>query len=131
MTMTSEHLAVIAAYKRDLPAILEGNDPFKSPMRISGWQDSLSLSAVMDEVSIHFGVKISDIKSQRRGRNISWPRQIFCYLARHHTDKTFAQIGNFVNRDHTTVMHAIKRVKEARRSEKTDRIVSQIEARLE
>ena len=128
--LTIEHQAVVDNYRRDLPQILKGNDPFKYPMRISGWRDSLSLAQVMAHVSDHFDIKISDIKSQRRGRNISWTRQVFCYLAREHTDKSLPQIGNFVNRDHTTVMHAIKRVKESRQCEETTRMLAEIEARL-
>ena len=59
----------------------------------------------------HFGVSRSDILSPRRHRSIVWPRQIGMYLAKTMTQRSLPEIGRrFGNRDHTTVLHAIRKI---------------------
>ena len=51
--------------------------------------------------------------SPRRSRSLARPRQIAMYLAKQHTTKSLPEIGrNFSNRDHTTVIHAVKKIEE-------------------
>ena len=52
-----------------------------------------------------------DILSQRRHRSVVWPRQIGMYLAKQLTSRSLPEIGRrFGNRDHTTVLHAIRKI---------------------
>lgn len=65
----------------------------------------------MDVVSDHYAIKISDMKSKRRTRNITYPRQIAMYLIRELTDRSLPEIGEaFGGRDHTTVIHAVDKI---------------------
>ena len=51
--------------------------------------------------------------SSRRSRSLARPRQIAMYLAKHHTTNSLPEIGRkFSNRDHTTVIHAVKKIDE-------------------
>jgi chromosomal replication initiator protein len=61
--------------------------------------------------AIHYGIDPLEMKSQRRARDVSRPRQVAMYFARELTPQSLPEIGRrFGGRDHTTVMHAIKRV---------------------
>lgn len=62
-------------------------------------------------VSRHYGVSKGDLLSPRRHRSIVWPRQIGMYLSKQLTTRSLPEIGRrFGNRDHTTVLHAIRKV---------------------
>ena len=65
----------------------------------------------MKLISRHFGISRSDILSQRRHPSVVWPRQIGMYLAKQLTSRSLPEIGRrFGNRDHTTVLHAIRKI---------------------
>lgn len=71
------------------------------------------VSEVRDACCAYFGVTSIDILSQRRAPSIVWPRQVGMYLARNLTPRSLPQIGNlFGGRDHSTVIHAIRRVEQ-------------------
>jgi chromosomal replication initiator protein len=56
-------------------------------------------------------VSKGDLLSQRRHRSVVWPRQIGMYLAKHLTARSLPEIGRrFGGRDHTTVLHAIRKI---------------------
>lgn len=62
-------------------------------------------------VSRHYGVSKPDILSQRRHRSVVWPRQIGMYLSKQLTARSLPEIGRrFGDRDHTTVLHAIRKI---------------------
>ena len=64
----------------------------------------------MAAVSLHFEIKISDLRSKNRSRRISIPRQIAMYLCREHTKLSLPEIGrHFGGKDHTTVIFAYKK----------------------
>jgi chromosomal replication initiator protein len=64
-------------------------------------------------VSKHFNVSKQDLLSSRRTRTIVWPRHIAMYLAKTLTPRSLPEIGRrFGGRDHTTVLHAVRRVEE-------------------
>ena len=66
---------------------------------------------ILRTVTRHFGVSKGDILSQRRHRSVVWPRQIGMYLAKQLTARSLPEIGRrFGNRDHTTVLHAIRKI---------------------
>lgn len=62
-------------------------------------------------VSKYFGLKVSDLESEKRSKNIAYPRQIAMYLIRENTNCSLPQIGKlFGGRDHTTVKHSYEKI---------------------
>ncbi len=71
----------------------------------------VSMQAVLDLVSSDFGVLPKDLQSKRRMQSIVLPRQVGMYLARKNTRMSLEEIGGFFGgRDHSTVLHSIKKV---------------------
>jgi chromosomal replication initiator protein len=74
-------------------------------------QAVLSPETVMKAVAECFNVKISELKSKKRNRKFTLPRHIAMYLCRELCKMSFPEIGrSFGNRDHSTVMHACKKI---------------------
>ncbi len=72
-----------------------------------------TIDQIQKKVAEHYNVKLSDMHSARRSRIIARPRQIAMYLAKNLTTRSLPEIGRkFGGRDHTTVIHAIKKVQE-------------------
>jgi chromosomal replication initiator protein len=72
---------------------------------------AVSLDAILQVVAGHFGVKVSDLRSQKRTKSISLPRQVVMYLAREETGMSLEEVGDhFGGRDHTTVLYAVNKV---------------------
>ena len=72
---------------------------------------AVTVELVQRVVASHFQLSLSDLKSSARSRRITLPRQIAMYLSRELTNQSLLDIGrNFGGRDHTTVIHACKRV---------------------
>jgi len=69
---------------------------------------SMSAQAICELVGRQFKVSLNDLQSRSRKKSIAFPRQVAMYLSRKHTEETLADIGKVFNRDHSTVMHAIK-----------------------
>lgn len=75
---------------------------------------------IMDVVSRYYRVTVEDLKSNRRNKEVTGPRQIAMYLCRNLLNMTLPQIGlAFGNRDHTTVMHSCSKIAEDLNGEKT------------
>ena len=73
----------------------------------------LSIEDIQKQVANHYNIKVSDMHSARRSRVVARPRQVAMYLAKKLTSKSLPEIGRrFGGKDHTTVMHAVKRVEE-------------------
>ncbi len=71
----------------------------------------IKIEDILRIISRHFGVSKHDLLSQRRHRSVVWPRQIGMYLAKQLTARSLPEIGRrFGNRDHTTVLHAIRKI---------------------
>ena len=72
---------------------------------------NFNIATIMAAVAHHFEIKVSDIKSKKRTRNISVPRQIAMYLCRTKTKLSLPEIGRqFGGKDHTTVIFAHKKI---------------------
>lgn len=72
---------------------------------------AINPSAIKEAVSKHFNIKVSEIESSKRSRNLAYPRQIAMYLCRELTKLSLPKIGEeFGNRDHTTVIHAHSKI---------------------
>jgi chromosomal replication initiator protein len=73
----------------------------------------ITIDEIQKRVAEHFNIKKAEMTSARRSRIVARPRQVAMYLAKHLTPRSLPEIGRtFGGRDHTTVMHAIKRVDE-------------------
>lgn len=71
----------------------------------------IKIEEILKVVSRHYGVSKGDILSERRHRSVVWPRQIGMYLAKQLTSRSLPEIGRrFGGRDHTTVLHAIRKI---------------------
>jgi chromosomal replication initiator protein len=66
--------------------------------------------SIRDLIGCQFRVSVEDLQSRSRKRAVTFPRQVAMYLTRKYTDKSLADIGNMYNRDHSTVLHAIKTI---------------------
>jgi chromosomal replication initiator protein len=74
---------------------------------------TITIEAIQASVCDHYGIRIGDLLSQKRTRDIAGPRQVAMYLARKLTTSSFPAIGErFGNRDHSTVIHAVTTVTE-------------------
>ena len=74
---------------------------------------SITIDSIQDIVSSYFNLRVQDFKSQKRTRNVAYPRQIAMYLSRKLTDMSLPKIGEeFGGRDHTTVIHAYEKISE-------------------
>ncbi|EOR23435.1 MULTISPECIES: chromosomal replication initiator protein DnaA [Clostridium] len=75
---------------------------------------NVTIDVIQDVVAGYFNLRIEDLKSQRRTRNIAYPRQIAMYLSRKLTDMSLPKIGEeFGGRDHTTVIHAYEKISDS------------------
>ena len=92
----------------------------------------ITVDKIQNVVSNYFNIALSEMLSQRRSRPLARPRQIAMYLAKKMTTRSLPEIGRrFANRDHTTVIHAVKTI--TRLSEQDDEIkknISQIKSLL-
>ena len=70
-----------------------------------------SMDDIIEVVTSHFGVKLSDLQSKKRTNQIAFPRQIAMFLARKITRHSLEEIGGFFGgRDHSTVLHAVRKL---------------------
>jgi len=92
----------------------------------------ITVDKIQNIVSNYFNIALSEMLSQRRSRPLARPRQIAMYLAKKMTTRSLPEIGRrFANRDHTTVIHAVKTI--TRLSEQDDEMkknISQIKSLL-
>lgn len=77
-------------------------------------QDRLvSIDNIQRVVAEYYKIKVSDLNSKRRSRSVARPRQVAMYLAKDLTNHSLPEIGDaFGGRDHTTVLHACRKIKE-------------------
>ena len=73
----------------------------------------VTIEEIQKKVAEHYNIRINDMHSPRRSRSVARPRQIAMYLAKNITSRSLPEIGRkFGGRDHTTVMHAVRKVEE-------------------
>jgi len=74
---------------------------------------SINVESIQNTVAAYFNLDIQQMLSPRRSRSLARPRQIAMYLAKKHTTNSLPDIGRkFSDRDHTTVIHAVKKIEE-------------------
>tara|TARA_B100001093_G_C26801489_1_gene1003611 strand:+ start:286 stop:1674 length:1389 start_codon:yes stop_codon:yes gene_type:complete len=85
----------------------------------------ITVDKIQNTVSNYFNIPLNEMLSQRRSRPLARPRQIAMYLAKKMTTRSLPEIGRrFANRDHTTVIHAVKTI--TRLSEQDDEMKKNI-----
>ncbi len=73
----------------------------------------VTIEEIQKRVAEHYHIKLGEMSSARRARQVARPRQVAMYLSKQLTSRSLPEIGRrFGNRDHTTVMHAVARVTE-------------------
>lgn len=85
----------------------------KDILKIKDDKKVLSIDEIQKTVADYYNIKLSDIKSQRKLKNIAIPRQVAMYLCRTLTGTSYPQIGReFGNKDHSTVIYAFKKIEQ-------------------
>lgn len=92
----------------------------------------LSVDDIKKAVASHFGLKVTEMVSKRRTKNLSFPRHIAMYLCRKHTTASYPEIGNnFGGRDHSSVIHAASVVSSKIQSDEEVRsLITDLECQL-
>ena len=122
----------VIAFSRVHNRILSINDCKKILKDVFSQIKVITVDKIQNVVSNYFNIALSEMLSQRRSRPLARPRQIAMYLAKKMTSRSLPEIGRrFANRDHTTVIHAVKTI--TRLSEQDDEMkknISQIKSLL-
>ncbi|MCX7627298.1 MAG: chromosomal replication initiator protein DnaA [Methylophilaceae bacterium] len=85
---------------------------------IIGRTHSITIESIQKTVADYYKIKVADMYSQKRSRNVARPRQIAMALARDLTNNSFPEIGEaFGGRDHTTVLHACRKIDNLRNTD--------------
>lgn len=86
---------------------------------LRGGEKRVTIDEIQKRVSAHFELKPLDLVSARRARAVARPRQIAMYLAKRLTTRSLPEIGRkFGGRDHSTVIHAVRRIEELREQDR-------------
>lgn len=93
---------------------------------------SINIEVIQKKVAEHFDIRLADMTSKRRPENIAFPRQIAMFLSRQMTENSLSTIGEaFGGRDHGTVLHACRLVKDRMEVDPNVRqVVSYLEKQL-
>ena len=79
-------------------------------------QNEITVQDIQKKVADYYKIRVADMHSKRRPRVIAYPRQIAMYLSKKLTQKSYPEIGElFGGKDHTTVLHACKKIESDRR----------------
>ena len=98
--------------KIDINLVKQVLHGFTSVRKYAGIED------IINSVTKHFGVQLSQLHSKRKLKSITLPRQITMYLARKLTNLSLEEIGGYMGgRDHTTVIHANEKIKRLKKSD--------------
>ena len=78
----------------------------------------ISVEEIQRKVSEHYNIRLSDMVGPKRLRSYARPRQVAMYLCKKMTSRSLPEIGRrFGGRDHTTVMHGVKRIEELKQND--------------
>lgn len=103
---------------RNQITIEHARDVLADIIRVS--EKKVTIDEIIRKVADHYNLRVNDILSARRSRNVARPRQVAMYLSKQLTSKSLPEIGRrFGGRDHTTVIHAVKKITELKASDPT------------
>ena len=93
---------------------------------------NISTEKILGVVGDYFGISAMDLTSQRRNKELVWPRQIVMYLLRHEMSLSYPRIGKELNKkDHTTIIHGVGKIeKEIARNSELQKELSSIKEKL-
>ena len=93
---------------------------------------AISIALIQKKVAEYYDIRLADMMSKRRPQAIAFPRQVAMYFSRHLTKKSLPEIGNaFGGRDHTTIIHACKKVQSKIKNDQSlRRAIGVIERRI-
>lgn len=92
-----------------------------------GPERRITVDEIQKTVAEHFALKQADLLSERRTRSVARPRQVAMYLCKQHTTRSYPDIGRrFGGRDHTTVLHGVRKIEELLASD--EQIARDVEA---
>jgi chromosomal replication initiator protein len=104
-------LAVQADMSGEITSLETAQDVLGDVLR--SYERRITIDEIQRKVAEHFSLQLQDMHSSRRSRNVARPRQIAMYLCKKLTPRSLPEIGRkFGGRDHTTVMHAVRKVDE-------------------
>ncbi len=119
-------LAAAAGQRLSSLSVDEANGLLGSAMR-GGPERRITVDEIQKTVADHFAMKQVDLLSERRTRAVARPRQIAMYLCKQHTTRSYPDIGRrFGGRDHTTVLHGVRKIEELLASD--EQIAKDVEA---
>ncbi|MBM9538387.1 chromosomal replication initiator protein DnaA [Desulfobulbus alkaliphilus] len=99
--------------------------------KLIGASSDITGESIRDLIGRQFKVSVDDLCSRSRKRSVTFPRQVAMYLTRKYTSHSLADIGNMYNRDHSTVLYAIKAItKDMSRQESVRKQVEMLSAKL-
>ena len=79
----------------------------------------ITVEEIQRKVAEHYNVRLSDLIGPKRVRTIARPRQIAMYLSKQLTSRSLPEIGRrFGGRDHTTIMHGIRKIEELKEADR-------------
>ena len=104
-------LAVQADMSGSVTTLEAAQDILSDVLR--SYERRITIDEIQRKVAEHFSLRLQDMHSSRRSRNVARPRQVAMYLCKKLTPRSLPEIGRkFGGRDHTTVMHAVRKVDE-------------------
>jgi chromosomal replication initiator protein len=105
-------LAAVAATRLSALTVDEAQGLLGAALR-GGPERRITVDEIQKTVAEHFTLKQADLLSERRTRSVARPRQIAMYLCKQHTTRSYPDIGRrFGGRDHTTVLHGVRKIEE-------------------
>lgn len=106
-------LAYARFHGREVLTVEVCKEALKDLLSVSNGQ--ITVENIQKTVADFYKIKVADMYSKRRPANIAMPRQVAMYLAKELTQKSLPEIGDlFGGRDHTTVLHAVRKISDAR-----------------
>jgi len=119
-------LAAVAGTRLSTLTVSEAQSLLGLALR-GGPERRITVDEIQKVVADHFNLKQADLLSERRTRAIARPRQIAMYLCKQHTTRSYPDIGRrFGGRDHTTVLHGVRKIEEL--MPKEEQIARDVEA---
>ncbi|RZJ43966.1 MAG: chromosomal replication initiator protein DnaA [Brevundimonas sp.] len=105
-------LAAAAAARLETLSVEECQALLGAALR-GGPERRITVDEIQKTVAEHFSLKQADLLSERRTRTVARPRQIAMWLCKQHTTRSYPDIGRrFGGRDHTTVLHGVRKIEE-------------------
>lgn len=104
-------LAVHADMSGETTSMETAQDVLSDVLR--SYERRITIDEIQRKVAEHYALRLQDMHSSRRSRNVARPRQVAMFLCKKMTPRSLPEIGRkFGGRDHTTVMHAVRKIEE-------------------